>query len=276
MHSISPTLLNRIWYTVLGALTLWAFVIEPGFTHHSKDYEIKIEHWKDEDYKIAVLADLHVGSPLNGLKKLVDLVEMTNRREPDLILIAGDFVIHEVIGGSFVAPETIAPVLANLKAKDGVYAVLGNHDYWHNGFEVTQALERVGIPVLTNKALEKENYWLVGVDDKWAGRPSIQEALEQITSDKPIIAFTHNPDLFPEIPHIVDLTIAGHTHGGQVYVPLIGRPIVPSDYGERFAIGHIVEDGKQLFVNPGTGTSILPVRFLVPPEISVIRLISKK
>ena len=74
------------------------------------------------------------------------------------------------------------------------------------------------------------------------------------------------------MPARVALTVAGHTHGGQVYLPGIGRPIVPSSFGERFAIGHVVEDGRHLFVSPGTGTSILPVRFLVPPEISVLSL----
>ena len=79
-------------------------------------------------------------------------------------------------------------------------------------------------------------------------------------------------DVFPEIPPSVDLTIAAHTHGGQVYLPGFGRPIVPSAYGERYAIGHVVEAGRHLFVSAGLGTSILPVRFLVPPEISVLTL----
>jgi predicted MPP superfamily phosphohydrolase len=81
---------------------------------------------------------------------------------------------------------------------------------------------------------------------------------------------THNPDLFPEVPDRVALTLAAHTHGGQVYLPLIGRPIVPSRYGERYAAGHIVERGRHLFVTVGLGTSILPVRFLVPPEIALL------
>ncbi|MDA0338941.1 MAG: hypothetical protein O2910_03760 [Proteobacteria bacterium] len=83
---------------------------------------------------------------------------------------------------------------------------------------------------------------------------------------------THSPDLFPTIPATVTLTIAGHTHGGQVKIPFIGRPIVPSRYGERFAIGHVVEDDRHLFVSAGVGTSIIPVRFLVPPEINVLTL----
>jgi predicted MPP superfamily phosphohydrolase len=88
------------------------------------------------------------------------------------------------------------------------------------------------------------------------------------------VLFTHNPDVFPAVPGGVTLTIAAHTHGGQVYLPGIGRPVVPSEFGERFAIGHVVEEGRHLFVSSGVGTSILPVRFLVPPEISVLVLLA--
>jgi predicted MPP superfamily phosphohydrolase len=87
-----------------------------------------------------------------------------------------------------------------------------------------------------------------------------------------VLAFTHNPDVFPQVPHRVALTIAGHTHGGQVALPFVGRPVVPSKYGQRYAIGHVVEDARHLFVSPGIGTSVVPVRFQVPPEISVLTL----
>ena len=82
----------------------------------------------------------------------------------------------------------------------------------------------------------------------------------------------HEPDLFPSIPERVSLTLSGHTHGGQVKIPFDGRPIVPSRYGDRYAYGLIVENGRRLFVSSGIGTSILPVRFLVPPEISILEL----
>ncbi|MGZ5141018.1 MAG: hypothetical protein ACXWCX_24730 [Burkholderiales bacterium] len=84
--------------------------------------------------------------------------------------------------------------------------------------------------------------------------------------------FTHNPDIFPTIAGDFSLLIACHTHGGQVYLPLLGRPIVPSRYGERYAIGHVAENGRHLFVSSGLGTSIIPVRFSVPPEITVLEL----
>jgi len=94
--------------------------------------------------------------------------------------------------------------------------------------------------------------------------------LAALPSEQTAICFTHSPDLFPDIPAKCALTIAGHTHGGQVWLPLFGRPIVPSRYGQRYAIGTIVEGTKTLFVSPGIGTSILPVRLGVPPEISIL------
>jgi predicted MPP superfamily phosphohydrolase len=112
---------------------------------------------------------------------------------------------------------------------------------------------------------------LVGIRDFW-GPHDARRALAQVTNGDPVLVLTHNPDVFPEIPPRVSLTLAAHTHGGQVSLPLIGRPIVPSVFGQRYASGHVVEGGRHLFVTTGVGTSIIPVRFRVPPEISIVRL----
>ena len=106
----------------------------------------------------------------------------------------------------------------------------------------------------------------------WEGRPDVDGTLENVPDHATALVLTHNPDLFPDVPERVALTIAGHTHGGQVRVPLVGRPVVPSRHGERYAIGTVVEGQRHLFVTPGVGTSILPVRFLVPLEISLLEL----
>ncbi len=221
-----------------------------------------------------MLADLHVGSPFNGPDKLERAIALTEKAEPDLVLLAGDYVIHGVRGGTFTSPEQIANRLRGLSAPLGVWAVLGNHDWWLDGPRVRTALESVGIPVLEDAATPIHRggcaFWLVGIGDYWEGKHDVPSALAQVTDDAPILAFTHNPDLFPDIPAHVALTIAGHTHGGQVYIPFVGRPVVPSRYGERYAIGHVVENGRHLFVSSGLGTSIVPIRFLVPPEVSVL------
>ncbi len=185
-------------------------------------------------------------------------------------------MIQGVLGGHFVAPEDSAAILGQLSAPRGVWAVLGNHDWWLSGARVTSAFALAGIPVLEDSARRIDSgpctFWLVGIGDLEEARHEIRSALAEVDDQAPVIAFTHNPDIFPEIPLRVGLTIAGHTHGGQVRVPFFGRPIVPSRFGERYAIGPVAEGGHHLFVSPGIGTSILPVRFLVPPEVSVVTL----
>ncbi len=114
--------------------------------------------------------------------------------------------------------------------------------------------------------------WLIGIADLWTRKPDIPGALQNVNGDDPVILLTHNPDVFPGVPARVALTLAGHTHGGQVCLPLVGRPVVPSKFGQRYAMGHVVEDGRHLFVSGGLGTSIIPVRFRVPPEIVLMTL----
>jgi predicted MPP superfamily phosphohydrolase len=108
------------------------------------------------------------------------------------------------------------------------------------------------------------------VSDLYTRPADVGRALASVPEGAPVILLTHNPDVFVNVPARVLLTLAGHTHGGQVNLPLLGRLVVPSQFGERFAIGHVHEDGRDLFVTPGIGTSILPVRFGAPPEISVL------
>ncbi len=257
-------------------LSAWAFWWEPS-SLQVEEYEIVTQKWyKKEPLRIAVLADLHTGSPHHGFKMLERIVQETNAASPDLILLAGDFVIHGVIGGTFIPPEKSAKYLSKLKARLGVYAVLGNHDWWFDYDQVFQAFIDNGIPVLEDRSILIQNnadtFWLAGISDFWEGEHDIDKALTDVPKGSSIIAFTHNPDLFPEIPDRVDLTIAGHTHGGQVNLPLLGRLVVPSRYDDRYAIGHIIENARHLFVTPGLGTSILPIRFRVPPEISIVTI----
>jgi len=258
-------------------LALWALWLEPA-SLHTETYDLALPSWPVacEGLKVAVLSDLHVGSPFNHLDHLKESIDLTLIANPDLILLAGDYVIHGVPGGRFVSPQESATYLARLSAPLGVYAVLGNHDWWHDGPGTIAAFQQVGIQVLEDASMPLHagacQFWLAGISDYMERAHDVPLALSQIPEDGTILAFTHNPDIFPEIPPQVALTIAGHTHGGQVYLPMVGRPMVPSEYGERFAIGHIIEQGRHLFVTPGIGTSILPIRFLVPPEVSVLIL----
>lgn len=259
---------------ILGGL--WSFWWEPA-SLVVREETLSVPWPATTGPRIAVLADLHVGSPFNDLDRLRDVVRRTNAASPDVICILGDLVTQGVRGGTFVPPEDIAAVLADLKAPAGVFAVLGNHDGWFDHDRVERALVKNHVRVVEDTAVRigegNTAWWLAGVSDLWTGRHDIPAALGAATDDgRPVILMTHNPDLFPAVPARVALTLAGHTHGGQVWLPLIGRPIVPSAFGQRFAAGHIVEGGRHLYVATGVGTSIIPVRLGVRPSIPVIRI----
>jgi predicted MPP superfamily phosphohydrolase len=250
----------------------WAFGIEPGMlvVRHPT---MELPGWKSE-LRIAVLSDLHVGSPHVGLDKVRTIVEKTNAENPALVVLLGDFVIGGpnrsggVRGGGFVEPEQTAAELKKLHAPLGVYAVLGNHDWWYDGERVGRALTDAGIPVLENRAVRVGPIWLGGIADFWTREPDVAGTLKQVTTDDPVVLITHNPDIFPEVPARVSLLLAAHTHGGQVNLPIVGRVITTSRLG--YAAGEYVERGRHLFVTTGIGTSILPVRFGVPPEIVIL------
>ena len=270
---------NWVCVSLLLILGVWAFLWEPS-TLIVVHKTIAIHPWHPEHagLKVAVMADLHVGAPHRELRKLKQVVAATNAEKPDLIVILGDFLIRGVIGGSFVNPEPIADELAGLQAPLGVVAVLGNHDWWYDGNRVRHAIESRGIQVLENESIRLthhgRSFWLCGLADLWTRGDALAPTLAKIVDGEPVLVLMHNPDLFPEIPERVSLTLAGHTHGGQVNFPILGRLVVPSKFGQRYAYGLIEESGRKLYVTGGIGTSILPVRFRVAPEIVILQLVT--
>jgi predicted MPP superfamily phosphohydrolase len=155
--------------------------------------------------------------------------------------------------------------------------VLGNQDWWLDGRYVRRLLEEAGIKVYENEARPVETgdgrrLWIAGLADLSTRTVDLPGTLEKITDDAPVLLLSHSPDVFPEVPERVALTLAGHTHGGQFNLPFIGRLIVPSRFGQRYAYGHIVEGGRQMFVSSGIGNAILPARYGVPPEIVLLRI----
>jgi predicted MPP superfamily phosphohydrolase len=247
----------------------WAFGIEPGMlvVRHPR---MELAGWPSE-MRIAVLSDLHIGSPHVGLDKLRVIVEKTNAENPALVVLLGDFVVGGPGGrhdANFVEPEKTAEELKKLRAPLGVFAVLGNHDWWYDGEHVGRALTEAGIPVLENRAVHAGHIWLGGIADFWTREPDVAGTLRQVTNDDPVVLITHNPDIFPDVPARVSLTLAAHTHGGQVNLPIVGTLITTSRLG--YNAGEYVDGGRHLFVTTGIGTSILPVRFGVPPEIVIL------
>ena len=212
------------------------------------------------------------GAPHVGEDRLERLVDAVNARRPDLVLLLGDYIDPEVRFGSAVAPRAVASRLAALRAPRGVVAVLGNHDWHNDGPGMRAALRAAGIPVLENEARDAGGVWVAGLEDSRYRAPDAARALRDVPAGAPVIVLSHDPDLFPTVPERVALTVSGHLHGGQVGVPVIRRPFIPSRFGERYAAGHVVEGGRHLYVTTGFGTTGWPVRLFTPPEAVVLRL----
>lgn len=266
----------RILLVVLFALAIDAFWFEPSSIRLIK-HEINVTSAKElRGLRIAVIADLHTGAPYIGEAKLRRIVHLVSSAKPDLILLAGDYVVEGVIGGKTMPIETTAALLQPLRAPMGVYAVLGNHDHWDDENKIARALRSVGIKVVENESVRlkghNHEFSLVGIGDRMTFHDNIARAFRAVPKDARALCLTHSPDVFPDLPKTCLLTIAGHTHGGQVALPFTGRLIVPSKFGQRYAAGLIQENGKYMFISTGIGTSIIPVRFGVPPEISLIEI----
>jgi len=261
----------------LAGLVFWAFLVEPGRLV-VREQTIQIDNWPQplDGLRIAVLSDIHVDNWSITEQKLRTIVERTNALHPDLIVILGDYMSSNGWVTRRVEPEVFGPILKDLHAPLGVYSVLGNHDSWYGGVKVRRGLEQNGIKVLENEVTHVDvrgtSLWLVGLADLWTRPQRISETIAKVPEGQPLIALTHNPDIFPNVPQRVPLLLAGHTHGGQVRFPIVGSVVESSDYGERWERGHVFEDNHHLFVTSGIGTSIVPVRFGLPPEIVLLTL----
>jgi predicted MPP superfamily phosphohydrolase len=260
-----------------AALALWAGWIEPRRLV-VREVELRLPHWpaRLDGLRAGVLSDLHAGAPHAGLDVVTRAVDALNERAPDVHLLLGDHVDASQPWRRRLAPAAIAARLARLRAPLGTVSVVGNHDWLGSGDGVWRALLDAGITVLEDRAVELGGrFWVAGLGDMRNRRPNVARALSGVPDGAPVIVLTHDPDMFPVIPERVALTLAGHTHGGQVAIPLLRRPMLPSAYGERYARGHVVEHGRHLLVTSGVGTSGLPIRLLAPPEVLVLTLRSQ-
>lgn len=250
----------------------YGFFVEPNWLR-IKQYTLKSPKWSPQHkpLKIVAIADLHVGCPSVTLATVDKIVDHANSLNPDIILILGDFLIKGVLFGRHVPPAPIGERLAALKAPLGVYSVLGNHDWWEDGEGMWKALENEGIKVLENDAVHVKrdggDFWIAGLADDTTREPDFQKTMKKITTNDPVILMTHDPATFMETDERPVVTLAGHTHGGQVAAPFFGAIIVPGRAPLKYAYGHIVEEGRDLIVSCGIGTSGLPVRFNRRPEL---------
>jgi predicted MPP superfamily phosphohydrolase len=184
-----------------------------------------------------------------------------------------DYIAH--VGGQVAMTTSLTDPARDLQTNVlGTFAVLGNHDHWFGARRVRDCLERGEVPVLVNETRRLRHrgtdFALVGVDDAFTGHDDLVASLGQ--GSLPRLLVTHTPDLFVDVPAEVSLTVAAHTHGGQVRLPIVGALFVPSRFGTRYVRGHYVEEGRHLWVTSGVGNSMVPVRFGVPPELVVLTL----
>jgi predicted MPP superfamily phosphohydrolase len=234
---------------------------------------------------VTVIADLHAGGPDMLLPHIREVIDTANSLHSDLIVLLGDFKAWYKFKTEPVADQDWAAELARLHAPLGTWAILGNHDWWHDLEGVRSALAAVQIPLLENDVVligeTGQRFWLAGLGDQLArwvapghfqGVDDLPGTMAKINTDDPVLLLAHEPDIFPKVPQRVALTLAGHTHGGQIRVPFLWRHYVPSRYGARYAYGHVIEDDRHLIVSGGLGTSIIPARLGVPPEIVHITL----
>lgn len=261
-----------------AALGVYATFIEP-FSLKVTQYRIATPKWTaDEPLTVALISDTHAIWPWMTPAHLEQIVRETNALKPDLVLLLGDYVATHPFGIQLSPEDGVAPY-KKLSAPCGVFSVIGNHDL-HGSRGWPEALEKTGIPVLRNQAQQircgQKVFWVAGLEDLWWENADVAGTLAQVTTGDPVILMMHNPDSFPEVPPaaVVALSVAGHTHGGQIRLPFLGAvaAVVPSRYGLRYVYGHVTEEGKDLVVTGGLGTTGLPLRFLMPPEIALIRL----
>lgn len=255
---------------------------------------IALPNWdpKLDGFRVVAIADLHTGSNYAPPERIRYVVEQANAQNADLIVLLGDYVSEakwdrqcvrratnrENCTELKVPVEEIAESLKGLKAKYGVFAIIGNHDWYHNADKIHKLFEEVaGVNVLNNEITELSvngvtvRIW--GIEDLYLNRKVPAEAFNTLSDKSNVIALTHNPDSLLSAPAGFAVMFSGHTHGGQLNWPIFGPKAVFND--PRFMYGHAEVDGKHVYVTSGVGTSVIPFRFRVPPEIAVVTLSSK-
>lgn len=233
-----------------------------------------------DGFTIAQISDFHYGEmcaiPIRRA------VEILKKLQPDMVALTGDFVTVPMLSNylrkkqAAESAEPCARVLSELHPRAGMFAVLGNHDVDSDHQWITEIIESKGIPVLRNRslAIEKDGarFWLAGVDDALVGRPDLELALHDVPSGEPVILLAHEPDFADETARQpIDLQLSGHSHGGQIWLPVVGAPWLPP-LGRLYPRGLRKIGDLTLYTNIGLGTIRLPVRLNCPPEITMLRL----
>ncbi len=281
----------RLPASIALAGAAWSVAIEPNFFLDVTRYRVTPKNWPGGlTLRIAIITDLHACEPWMPASRIRRIAEVTNALSPDVVALLGDYSAGTHLVTGPVLPEQWAEALSALEAPLGVHAVLGNHDWWHgplasddpdDGDGVRRALRQMGAHVYENDALRLEKngqpFWLLGLGDQladffdaragWSGRDDLDGTLARVSDDAPVILLAHEPMIFSQVPDRVALTLCGHTHGGQINLPLLGPVAAELRMHTDKVYGHYVADDRHLVISGGLGESILPMRFMRPPEI---------
>jgi len=222
--------------------------------------------------RVALVTDIHAGAGHMTPPRLASVVDRVLALDADFHLLLGDFLDSTWLGVGRARVQHVAREMARLPR---AVAVLGNHDWRAAGPAMGWALRAAGVPVLENEAVQiRDGLWVAGIADTRHRSPDLDAALRMPPQDAAVLLATHDPDVFPDVPSRVALTVAGHLHGGQVNVPMLRHAVLPTAYGDRYLAGHVVEGGRHLYVSAGLGTAGLPLRLRRLPEVPVLRLTS--
>ncbi len=257
----------------------YSYFWEPHrLTLERSDISLKGLPGRLEGLRLAQVSDIHYG-PYLGDAELTAMVHAVNELHPDIIVLTGDYVTVPLFGDKSRALRdafACARVLGDLRARQGVFAVLGNHDHEANPDLVSEALESYRITVLRNRAqpVEKDGarLWMAGIDDVLTGVPNLHETLHQVPPSELTVLLAHEPDYADAASRFpVHLQLSGHSHGGQVRLPLLGAPILPS-LARKYPAGLRQVGNLQLYTNRGIGVIDPPIRINCPPEITLLTL----
>lgn len=265
---------------VFGALILLGLaVLALGLYNATRDpiirtATIRLADWPEGAPPLRVLhiSDIHVAGPDMPPERLVRLVSQFNALSPDLITVGGDLVSEKRTATHIYTAEEVVAPLGGLRAPLGVIVAPGNHDHSFDMAAINRELKRWGIIVLANQAMRVGPIVLGGVDDDYSGHddvPATFAAMDTMGTG-PRVLLTHSPDIVPDLPTPVGSILAGHTHCGQIVLPIIGPISFASRYGDRYACGLMVDTNGTVIVGAGLGTSILPLRYGAPPDVWLV------
>lgn len=278
VESASPRR-RRLWNLVPLILLVGIALLALGYHNATRDPVIRTATVAFADWptgtpplRVLHISDIHVAGPDMPPERLERIVAKFNRLNPDLVTIGGDLVSEKRMATHIYAPDEVVAPLGALRARLGVVVALGNHDHWYAPAKLRAGLERRGITVLANEAVRRGPLIIGGVDDDYSGNDDVPKTFNAMGAlgPGPRILVTHSPDIVPELPHPVGATLAGHTHCGQIRLPLIGAFTYISRYGDRYACGVIKDPNGPVVVGAGLGTSIMPLRYGTPPDVWLI------